>query len=181
MKILVSEVTIGQARKVRVTLKATASPPPGNYYLNVVIVEDNIQFAQAPGNNGETHFRNVFRLFASAENGDYVTLPGNGDSLQLSYVYNLDPNWDFQEVYAIAFIQEGATQEVLNSGSSRDKHLSTSQSIDPPQCYAWCNGSVNINLLDGVAPFYFNWAHGASTVQLTNLCMGQYIVLIGFK
>ena len=39
-----------------------------------------------------------------------------------------------------------------------------------------CNGSINLEIIEGELPFTFNWSNGATTQNLTNVCTGEYIV-----
>lgn len=40
------------------------------------------------------------------------------------------------------------------------------------------NGSVNINVLGGTAPYTFNWSNGTTTEDLTNILAGTYLVTV---
>ena len=47
-----------------------------------------------------------------------------------------------------------------------------------PLCNASCNGSILITPTNGTAPYTYNWTTGQSTNNITQLCAGNYSVLI---
>lgn len=92
----------------------------GNLVLQTAIVEDVIDFASAPGTNGEKEFYNVMRKMLPNYNG--TALPGTwtiGDAdtitfaLKLpAYIYNLD------QVSIVAWVQDNTTKNVKQAGFS---------------------------------------------------------------
>lgn len=121
IKIRVNDVDNGSTHDVDVTVTTTGTAPTGSYVLRVAVVEGMVSYATPPGSNGETDFPNVFRLFiANSTNGDPITLPGTGTSTTMNYTYTEDGDWDQNEIYIMAWVQETSTKEVINSGSSKD-------------------------------------------------------------
>lgn len=45
-------------------------------------------------------------------------------------------------------------------------------------CSAVCDGALSINIFQGTPPFSFQWNNGATTQTITNLCPGQYTVIV---
>ncbi len=111
---------------VTVSVSAFGAVPEADWKLRVAVVEGYIEFASAPGSNGETHFLNVFREFTTGSAGEDFNAPEVGSSNEYTYSFTMGADWDPAEIYAVAFIQRDDTQEVLNSGSSRDWKVSFS-------------------------------------------------------
>jgi hypothetical protein len=49
----------------------------------------------------------------------------------------------------------------------------TSSSVDAT-CFGICNGSAQLTVTGGVAPYSIRWSHGPRTASLVNLCAGNY-------
>jgi hypothetical protein len=64
-------------------------------------------------------------------NGVSITPAGTGQSLPFYYEYIVNANWDDDEVYALAFVRNTDTGEVLNSGTRFDATTSSSQELAP--------------------------------------------------
>jgi hypothetical protein len=41
-----------------------------------------------------------------------------------------------------------------------------------------CNGTITTNVTGGTAPYYYSWSNNAQTPNLTQLCSGQYTVIV---
>lgn len=54
---------------------------------------------------------------------------------------------------------------------------SVAESITGALC-AQSNGSINLSILGGVAPYTFNWSNGAITEDLSGLASGNYVVTV---
>jgi gliding motility-associated-like protein len=50
--------------------------------------------------------------------------------------------------------------------------------ITNPLCDGDCNGSITVTPTNGTAPYTYTWATGQSTPNITQLCAGNYSVLI---
>ncbi|MBE9466982.1 MAG: Omp28-related outer membrane protein [Bacteroidetes bacterium] len=121
IRIKVKETSDGTNRDVKVTVYTVGNPPTGNLKLRVAVIESEIDYTSAPGTNGEKNFPDVFRKMLPNTNGDTYTPAITGDSVVFDYSYDLDAaTWDTSKVYAIAFIQNETTKEVINSGSAVD-------------------------------------------------------------
>jgi gliding motility-associated-like protein len=47
-----------------------------------------------------------------------------------------------------------------------------------PTCFGYCDGSAVVNPIDGIAPYTFLWSNNQNTQNATNLCSGNYSVLV---
>ncbi len=113
------EETAGTSRDVTVSVEGMSESPAGTYILRVLVVEDPKIYAFAPGTNGEKNFPNVFRQTIGGTAGIPVTMPAAGSTNTYNYNYTVSAAWDASKTYVIAYVQNTATKEILNSGSSR--------------------------------------------------------------
>ncbi len=111
-----------QQRNVSVEVKTVGTRPGGSYKLFVVILERELNYASP---NGEKIHYNVFRDFISSADGDDVSLAASGSSITRNYSINLAPSWVENQMYALAWIQDMNTKEVLNSGTKFDGTTAT--------------------------------------------------------
>ncbi|MFQ5334997.1 MAG: T9SS type A sorting domain-containing protein, partial [Flavobacteriales bacterium] len=111
----------GSVRSVTVKVFTVGTPPSGSFVLRTAIVEDWIHYTNPPGTNGEKDFPAVFRDMLPNTSGDAYTPAAQGDSVTFTYQYTLDMgNWDTTQIYAISFVQNTSTKEIIQSGSSWD-------------------------------------------------------------
>ena len=119
IRVVVKETSNGTVRTVQVKVFTLATVPTANYKIRGAVCEKLKHYNTAPGTNGEKDFPDVFRKAIPSSTGDVYTPAAVGDSATFVYTYPLDlANWDTTKIYSIVFIQNDATKEVLNSGSS---------------------------------------------------------------
>ena len=119
IEIKVTETT-GTNRTATVTLKAVGNVPTANYKMYAAIVEKKINFN---ANNGETVHYNVLRKFIAyggelGQNGFTVTPTSTLQTFNLPYT--VLSGWSDSQIYVVAWVQNEATKEVLNSGTRFD-------------------------------------------------------------
>jgi hypothetical protein len=90
-----------------------------------MIAEENVNYTNAPGSNGEKEFPNVFRKFISngAAAGDAYVPAATGESVEYNYSYTVSPTWVESEIYPIVYVQNTGTKEILQSGTSKDEKV----------------------------------------------------------
>ena len=106
--------TTGGSRTVTIKVKSVAGTINGNFRLYVAVVEKKTNY-ESP--NGETVHYNVFRKFLTASSGNDITLTANEQSIFLDYQPDLATS---AQLYAVAWVQNVTTREVLNSGTRFD-------------------------------------------------------------
>jgi hypothetical protein len=109
---------------VALTITAPSTWAPSNTVVHLAMVETVINFATAPGSNGETEFHNVMRKMYPGSTGtavvasNFATAGGSQTftftNLAIpSYIYKLD------KVAFIAWVQNTSTKEIYQAGMSQ--------------------------------------------------------------
>jgi Secretion system C-terminal sorting domain len=116
----------GASRTAVIKVKWVTTPPAGTYVLHAAVVERKTAYTSP---NGETVHHNVFRRFLTAVAGDNV--PTNITAEQtISFGYPADVGVEAQ-LYTVAWVQNTATKEILNSGTKFDPTTPTEEvSVD---------------------------------------------------
>jgi hypothetical protein len=117
----------GTNRAVTVKVKWATTPPTGTYVMHVAVVEKKTTYA-AP--NGERVHHNVFRTFLTSAAGEPI--PTNTQAEQtINYTYPTANLGVESQLYTVAWVQNTATKEVLNSGTKFDPTTATDEvSVD---------------------------------------------------
>ena len=138
--------TTGSSRTVDITLQDHASGSLTTGRLFAVIVEKEILY-NAP--NGETVHHNVFRKFLTPSAGEDIDI--SSGAATATFTYDVDPAWNADEIYVIAWVMNPDTKEIYNSGTRFDPDFVT---------------AVNEISKTGVFQLYPNLTAGAFTVTL---------------
>ncbi|PKP01845.1 MAG: hypothetical protein CVU11_13905 [Bacteroidetes bacterium HGW-Bacteroidetes-6] len=56
--------------------------------------------------------------------------------------------------------------------------LSIDTLVGPVNCDIACNGFITLAVFGGTGPYNYNWSNGATTEDLTGICMGDYSITI---
>lgn len=120
IRIIVSESLVGTTAYINIDIQTVGTVPAGSYKLKAAEVERIIDYVSAPGTNGETEFPNVFREFLTGSSGVTFTPAAVGSSVSFDYVYAYDGALVPENMYTLAWVQNTATKEVLNSGATGD-------------------------------------------------------------
>ena len=109
------------ANQVSVTVHTIGNKPEGNYELYVALAEKTVNY-NAP--NGENVHHDVFRDMLSNIEGDAITLAASGAATSFTFAKTTNTAWNTDEIYAIAWVQNTQTKEILNSGTKFDAVVS---------------------------------------------------------
>lgn len=123
ISVKVSDVISGGNLRTTVQVKYDQALPTGNYVLHVMVAEKLINL-KTP--NQEEQHHDVFRDRLTPEAGYGLTSGTAGMTVETSYNVPLNAAWNAADLYVIAFVQNTATKEVLNSGSRFDVSVNTS-------------------------------------------------------
>ncbi len=87
--------------------------------FHVVLVEQNVVYATAPGSNGETEFHNVMRRMYPSSSGTVLNSLAAGESMVFTFTEAL-PTYiaDKREIAVIAFYQDNTTKSVYQAAFS---------------------------------------------------------------
>jgi Secretion system C-terminal sorting domain/Outer membrane protein Omp28 len=108
----------GDSNKATVVVNILSNLPAGSYYLRVMAVEKKVIYTSPPGTNGETIFPEVFRK--SFPNSLGTSLPVTAGTYTYEFRYKIHPVWVDSMIYTIAFVQNDANKECLNSFKAID-------------------------------------------------------------
>ena len=142
IRVGVSDIDLGDSHEATVTIEETGVLTGTNLKLRIVVLEHYIDYGTAPGSNGETAFPNVFREMPSTTAGITYTPSGEGTSQEFTVSYDVNAEWNEDDLYVIAWLQDDADKFVVNSGSS----------VDPD----WEVATSTSTLAGGVDPSAFN-------------------------
>ncbi len=99
---------------VNVQIISTSAISSNNLKLRVAIIERRIEYATAPGSNGEKEFNDVFRKMLPSTNGEVIQLDEN-DTLDFSFSAEISRDWNLDDIAVIAWIQDDNTKQVFQS------------------------------------------------------------------
>lgn len=89
-----------------------------NLKLNVSIIEKTMQYASAPGTNGEKTFHNVMKKMLPKPAGQSMDALQAGDYFAFKYSWALANVMDVNELTAVAWLQDANTKEVFQGCKS---------------------------------------------------------------
>ena len=115
---LTIDVTHSIGLDCQLTVQATIHAEdvvPAGMVARIALVESEINYDSPPGSNGEMDFYCTLRKMLPDFYGTPLTIT-NGETVVLTEVVDLDPNWS--RLYAVVWVQDTATNEVLQSGRS---------------------------------------------------------------
>jgi len=98
----------------------TSSINMSDLVIHTVLTETDIEFEQAPGSNGETKFYDVTRLMLPSKDGTPIRQLIDQGELIFSFEDALLASWNLEKLNFVVFIQNKATKEVFQTGSTFD-------------------------------------------------------------
>jgi len=105
----------GDSVRVDVTVKAVTAHALSNAKIFMAYAEEVLPFV-AP--NGETEHYDVFRKAFTPAEGMIIDLPAGGDSVMISSTIAVNSEWNMDQMYALAILQDAVTKEVLQAGKT---------------------------------------------------------------
>lgn len=188
--------TTGTDRTATVQIFTHGTVPDGNYQLYLAVVEKDVDYTSP--NTGATEHYDVFRTMLPAISGMPVALAQPGSSVTHSFNYSVASGWNAAQIYVVAFVQNTATKEVLNSGTRFDPLIVSAGEPDVQQVSIRPNPvqesaiayigedraeSLEIFGINGqrVAVSFENQQVGAVSFSLANVPKGIYLVKITGK
>lgn len=100
--------------------KATESINSNSLKLNVSVIEKLMQYATAPGTNGEKSFHNVMKKMLPTAGGQSIPALNAGDYFVYKYSWALANVMDINQLSAVSWLQDGSTKEIFQGCKSSD-------------------------------------------------------------
>lgn len=125
----VAENRSGSQSTVQVSISTTQSLVGKK--LRVAVVEYQIIYPNPPGSNGEKEFFWVARNMLPDANGTTLDLQA-GSNKTYTFNYSIKPNWNSQQIYIVAFVQDDQTKEVLQAAQNLKVAKVNVQASDNP-------------------------------------------------
>ncbi len=105
------------ALSVSITVSSTEAQK--NRKLRIVLVEGHHNYTSpAAGYNGETDFHFIAREMRPSPQGVDLSLDAGGSTV-VNESFTLNSSWDDNQMYVVAFVQDDASKEILQAGSTR--------------------------------------------------------------
>lgn len=143
LSLVVTETKYGtDSVKADVAVTIHAPLKYGSYWLRIQAIQKVVEYATAPGNNGERIFHDVFRKAYPSSQG--IQLPTTVGTHNFSVTYPYEGTvWNLSQMYTNAFVQNDLTKEVINGNKSwnqtvvKPDYISTNEtSMDKTKEYA---------------------------------------------
>jgi len=109
-------------------------------------------------------------LDATGGTGTLSYLWSNGESTQ--DISNLDAG-----TYSVT-VTDGNSCSVIESAEIIEDNLVIAEDITDVNCFGLLNGSINITVSGGIAPYTYLWSNGAVTEDIMNVAGGDYSVVV---
>ncbi len=125
-RIIDNAAPINDSMALEVKVKAFSAIPAGRK-LHTVAIERSIEFATAPGTNGEKKFEYVMKKMFPDGNGTNLPAMAAGDSVTYKFKWSLVRTngspvyYDLGQAAAVAFVQNNSTKEVNGAGYDAPK------------------------------------------------------------
>ncbi|MCF8241535.1 MAG: Omp28-related outer membrane protein [Melioribacteraceae bacterium] len=100
---------------VSVKLIAYNAVTQSNLKLRTSIIERIVSYASPPGTNGETEFPDTMRDLIPDSNGEPISEINAGDTLTYSYSVAVNPQWNWEDLAVVSWLQSDDTKEVIQS------------------------------------------------------------------
>lgn len=100
--------------------RATSAINSNNLKLNISVIEKTMEYASAPGSNGERIFHNVMKKLLPNAAGTSIAAMEAGDYFAYKYSWALANVMNVSELTAVAWLQDGTTKQMIQGCKSSD-------------------------------------------------------------
>lgn len=104
--------------KVRLTMIDNSNIALNDLVLHTVLTETDIEFATAPGSNGETKFFDVMRKMMPSNQGQSLSSIELNTEVSFEFQTELNAGWNLAHLNSVVFIQNRQTKEVYQANST---------------------------------------------------------------
>ena len=190
MGINATTTIVGNTITVDVTVDPIACYGGSNLKLHIAVTENS--YSNSAGTNGETQFHQVMRKMLPSANGTSIGPLSAGVPVTVSESYTFTVGgvaagnfnlWSgLSNTTVIVFVQDDDTEQVLQTAIGVEGCGAAAPSVSATPTDASCSGvadgSIDITVSGGAAPYNFSWSTGATTEDITGLVAGTYTVVI---
>ena len=169
--------TRAEGNSINVSVDVTAGDDGlgAGYKLYVAVVEclihEEEKVKNLPQYNGETEFFDVFRAFVNSANGEEIAL-NRGQKKTVQHSYTIDEDWQDEELFVVAFVQDEFTFEVVQAGYS-SKLVASVTEVNPMPGYEF--GQIIPNPATSNARVSFDLGNPESGVITLHSANGQLV------
>lgn len=100
--------------------RATSAINSNSLKLNISVIEKTMEYASAPGSNGERIFHNVMKKLLPSAAGTSIAAMEAGDYFAYKYSWALANVMNVSELTAVAWLQDGTTKQMIQGCKSSD-------------------------------------------------------------
>lgn len=131
-----------QGLDIEFTMNASANVS-GNLVAHVVVVEDRVNFSSPPGTNGEKEFHYVMKKMLPNSRGTDISSDWTaGQSEKLTFSYEFENFYDWQQAGVVAFIQDDNTKQIMQA-VYWEPHFEANEGDDVLVSAASVSGNLN--------------------------------------
>ncbi len=123
-------------------------------------------------------------------NGSIIYFSGSANLKVFSFVNTVSNDWNDQSNWTAGDVGVNETPGSANN-TANDTWIASmnpqcgvfvpmilNSNIVNETCENNCNGSIDLEVLNGTAPYTFLWSNGEITQNISNLCFGDYTVVV---
>lgn len=100
--------------------RASSAINSNSLKLNISVIEKTMEYASAPGSNGERIFHNVMKKLLPSVAGTSIAAMEAGDYFAYKYSWALANVMNVSELTAVAWLQDGTTKQMIQGCKSSD-------------------------------------------------------------
>lgn len=100
--------------------RASSAINSNSLKLNISVIEKTMEYASAPGSNGERIFHNVMKKLLPSAAGTSIAAIEAGDYFAYKYSWALANVMNVSELTAVAWLQDGTTKQMIQGCKSSD-------------------------------------------------------------
>jgi hypothetical protein len=146
IEVKVKEISGVAGWTANIKIKGYGTLTGTNYVLMAALCEKTLNY-NAP--NGEKVHHDVFRkMLTSVTGNNILAMPTVGTEAEINLNYTLNPNWNANEMYVLAWVVDPTTKEVINSGSKFTTVVGTEDLIEDENLTIYPNPTASILNLD---------------------------------
>jgi hypothetical protein len=87
-------------------------------FIQTVVTETDIEFANPPGSNGETNFYNVMRVMLPSNQGEPLANMNLNQTISFTHFVQIKPEWKMEKLNSVVFIQNKSSKEIYQANTT---------------------------------------------------------------